>query len=204
MNLSVFGATGRTGSHVVRKALTQGHRVTALVRDPAGLVETHEKLTVITGDVFEAVDVEKTVRGADAVVCALGQSKKAPRNTMTRGTEMIVAAMKRLEVRRVVAVSTMGAGDSAKHIGFVMRALLRTILRKQVLDHEHQEAVLRESGLDWTVVRPGSLQMDPGTGRYQVGFDLGVGRIPREDVADFILAELIANAYLQKAPSIIA
>ena len=169
MNIAVFGATGRTGSHVVRKALEQGHHVTALVRDPARLKDAHEKLAVRTGDVFAKDDVENAIRGADAVVCALGQSKKARRDTMAGGTEIIVEAMKRLGVQRIVAVSTMGAGDSAKHIGFVMRALLRTVLRKQVLDHERQEVVLRESGLDWTVVRPGSLQMEPGTGQYQVG-----------------------------------
>jgi putative NADH-flavin reductase len=115
----------------------------------------------------------------------------------------MVEAMKYQGVKRIVAISTMGAGDSAKHIGFVMRTLLRTILRKQVMDHERQEALLRDSGLDWTVVRPGSLQMEPGKGRYQVGYDLGVGRISREDLAHFILAELTAESHLHRAPSII-
>jgi putative NADH-flavin reductase len=204
MNITVFGASGRTGTHVVRKALEDGHRVTAFVRDPAKLGQTREALTVVKGDLFDLSDVEKAVAGADAVVCAIGQSRKASRDTVAKGTEKMVEAMTRQGVKRMVAISTMGAGDSAKHIGFVMRTLLRTILRKQVMDHEHQEAVLRGSGLDWTVVRPGSLQMEPGTGHYQVGYDLGVGRIAREDVADFILAELKTGAHLRGTPSIIA
>jgi putative NADH-flavin reductase len=204
MNITVFGATGRTGKHVVQKALEDGHRVTAFVRDPDKLGQSHEALTLLKGDLFDLDDVEKAVTGANAVVCAIGQSRKAGRNTMTRATEKMVEAMTRQGVKRIVAISTMGAGDSAKHIGFVMRTLLRTVLRKQVMDHERQEALLRDSGLDWTVVRPGSLQMEPGTGHYQVGYDLGVGRISREDVAHFILAELKAESHLRRAPSIIA
>jgi putative NADH-flavin reductase len=203
MNITVFGASGRTGTHVVRKALDDGHRVTAFVRDPTRLTLTHEELTAVKGDLFDLNDVEQAVKGADAVVSAIGQSRKGGRHTVTKGTEKMVEAMTRQGVKRIVAVSTMGAGDSAKHIGFVMRTLLRTILRKQVMDHERQEGVLRDSGLDWTVVRPGSLQNEPGTGHYQVGYDLGVGRIAREDIADFILTELTTNAHLYKTPSVI-
>ncbi len=203
MHITVFGATGRTGNLVVQKALDDGHRVTAFVRDPDKLGQTHEALTVLKGDLFDPNDMETAVTGADAVVCAIGQRRGASRDTVTRATEKIVAAMKRQGVKRILAISTMGAGDSAKHIGFIMRTLLRTVLRKQVLDHEGQEALLRNSGLEWTVVRPGSLQMEPGKGQYQVGYDLGVGRIAREDLAHFILAELTAKSHLHRTPSII-
>jgi putative NADH-flavin reductase len=203
MNITVFGASGRTGTHVVGKALDDGHRITAFVRDPAKLTLTHQELSVVKGDLFDLDDVEQSVKGADAVVSTIGQSRKGSRHTVANGTEKMVEAMTRQGVHRIVAVSTMGAGDSAKHIGFVMRTLLRTILRKQVMDHERQEGILRNSGLDWTVVRPGSLQNEPGTGHYQVGYDLGVGRIAREDIADFILTELKTGAHLHHTPSVI-
>ena len=202
MKIALFGATGGTGQQLLEQAIKSGHQVTALVRDPAKLDRKNSALTVIAGNVLQPADVDKVVSGADAVICSLGNTSNNPDMMVTQGTRNIIDAMQRLNVRRLLVVSSLGVGDSKDQVPFFFKVLMKTALRKTMEDKEAQEAAVRASRLDWTIVRPGGLTNDPPTGTYRVGADLTAGRITRADVADFILKELTRNEYIQQTPGI--
>jgi putative NADH-flavin reductase len=136
------------------------------------------------------------------VVCAIGAG--AGRTTLREdGTRNIVRAMEKAGVRRLICQSSMGIGDSRANLGLLTKYLIVPVfLRHAFADHERQEAVVKESALDWTIVRPPHLTDGPHTGAYRHGFpatDTGIeGKISRADVADFMLKLLTDNAYLQR------
>lgn len=205
MKIAVFGATGGTGRQVVEQALAAGHQVTALARNPAKLTLTNANLTVVTGNVLDAANVEETLQGADAVVVSLGNTEPNPDYIVSLGTQVIVAAMQRLGMpRRIVVVSSLGVGDSIDQVPFAFRLLMKSVLRKPMEDKERQEALVKASDLDWTIVRPGGLTNGPATGRYQagVGLKISAGQVSRCDVAAFVLKQLTDSTYLHQAPAI--
>lgn len=203
MQIALFGATGGTGRQLLEQAVRAGHQVTALVRDPAKLGQPPAGVTVVTGNVLQPTDVDQVVAGADAVICSLGSTSNNPDMMVTNGTRHIIDAMQRLNVRRLIVVTSLGVGDSIDQVPFFFKALMKTVLRKAIEDKEAQEAAVRASRLDWTIVRPGGLTDDPPTGMYQVGTEnLMAGRIARADVADFILKELTRNEYIHQTPGI--
>jgi len=207
MKLLVFGATGGTGRELVKQALAQGHEVTAYARNPAKLgAIAHARLQVVRGDVLDAAAVEQAVPGHDAVVCAIGAG--AGRTSLREdGTRNIVRAMQKAGVRRLICQSSMGIGDSRANLGFLTKfVIVPLFLRHAFADHERQEAVVKESDLDWTIVRPPHLRDGPRTGAYRHGFpttDTGIqGKISRADVADFMLKQLATDTYLHLTPGV--
>jgi len=205
MKIAVFGATGGTGRQVVEQALAAGHQVTALARNPAKLTLTNANLTVVTGNVLDAANVEETLQGADAVVVSLGNTEPNPDYIVSLGTQVIVAAMQRLGMpRRIVVVSSLGVGDSIDQVPFAFRLLMKSVLRKPMEDKERQEALVKASDLDWTIVRPGGLTNGPATGHFQagVGLKISAGQVSRGDVAAFVLKQLTDSTYLHQAPAI--
>lgn len=193
MKIAVFGASRGVGLEVVRQALEQGHSVTAFARNlsfPENL-----DLEVVQGDALDLDAVSKAVQGQDAVVIALGTGSKTDDQTRSQGTAHIVRAMQQHGVRRVVAVSSFGVGDSRK--GFIAN-MAWLFLKAALGEHERQEKALMESGLDWTIARPTGLTNDARTGTYRIGSS-GRGRISRADVADFILKALEDSSYIGKA-----
>ncbi len=200
MRLTIFGATGGTGTQVVRQALEEGHEVTAVVRDSARLdVPPHERLRVVTADVRDPAAVEPAIKGADAVVSALGPRGRGPTTICTDGARAIAEAMGKAGTRRLVAVSAAGAYTDAGD-GPVMRYLVKPlilgpILKNAFADMRRCEEELRASDVDWTLVRPPQLTDRPATGRYRTAIDVNIrgGRqISRADLAACVLG-LIAN-----------
>lgn len=204
MRIAVFGATGGTGRQIVEQALAAGNAVSVLVRDRTKLNITGALLSVVDGNVLNADDVAKTVQGADAVIVSLGNTANNPDMVVSQGTALIVQAMQKLGVRRLVVVSSLGVGDSKPQVPFVFRMLMSTILRKVMQDKEAQEAIVRTSGLEWTIVRPGGLTDAPRTGSCRAGTDpsIGAGRVSRADVAEFVLLQLRDSQYIGKTPAI--
>jgi len=202
MRIALFGATGGTGTEVLEQALAQGHRVRALVRDPAKLTE-REGLILIQGDVLDQAAVDQSVQGSDAVICVLG-SHGSSEPVEDRGTEHILAAMKDQGPRRLIAVTSMGVGDSIDQVAAFFRAIMKLTLKRVMEAKERQERAIMASDLDWTIVRPGGLTDGPATGNYQSGLDKSIraGRVSRADVADFILRELSAGNFIRQTPSI--
>ncbi len=205
MQIAVFGATGGVGKQVVAQALNAGHHVTALVRDPAKLSLQHERLTAVVGDVRDGGKVEQALAGADAVVVSLGNTPNNPDDIVSQGTQVIVDAMRKLgQPRRIVIVSSLGVGESKDQVPFAFKMLMKTVLKKAMEDKERQEALVKASGLDWTIVRPGGLTDAPATGQYKSGLDpkIVAGQVSRADVAAFVLQQLADDTYLHKAPAI--
>ncbi len=195
MRLALFGATGRTGRHLLKQALAQGHTVTAFVRNPTALVP-QERLTSIQGDVLNPAHVEEAVRNQDAVFSALG-------GTRTLATERILAAMEKLGVRRFICESAYGVGESKNKSLYALVAW--QLAKAGFEDTERQERLIRQSRLEWIIVRPARLTDEPKRGIYRAGVGLRVGpfaRIGRADVADFMLQQLTDNTYLHKVPVI--
>lgn len=111
MRVLIFGASGRTGQHLVRQALEAGHEVTAFVREPARLKMDHARLRVVSGDVTDAVRTEEAVAGSEVVLSALGHTRTSAKDLQTVGTKNIVAAMHRHGVRRIVSLTGAGMRD---------------------------------------------------------------------------------------------
>lgn len=207
MNIVVFGAAGGIGKHVVTQALARGWSVTAFVRRPEALGVTHPALTVVKGDVHDAAAVSAAVEGKDAALSSLGAPDRKSK-VRSVGTENIVAAMKRHGVRRVIAVSAIGVGDSREQARrssfFFGRIILPLFLSEPFADMDRMESALRQSSLDWTVVRPTGLHDGAAAGEVRVTVDGGVvgARVSRASVAAFMLDELVSVAHLHAMPSI--
>ncbi|MCB9130131.1 MAG: SDR family oxidoreductase [Anaerolineales bacterium] len=205
MQIAVFGATGGTGQQVVQQALAAGHSVSALVRDPSRLAAQDERLTVVEGDVLDRAKVDETVSGADAVIVSLGNTSNNPDYIVSRGTEVIVDSMTAAgKPMRLIVVSSLGVGESRDQVPFAFKMLMNTVLKKAMDDKERQEALVKASGFDWIIVRPGGLTNGPATGSYKAGVDvkLTAGQVSRADVAAFVLLQLDDDTYLHQAPAI--
>lgn len=203
----VLGATGGTGSLIVAQGLARGYDVTALVRSP-GKADGLPGAKLVVGDARDPKVLREALRGQGAVVSALGTPASPFREvTLLSGvTRTLVGAMKEEGVARLVAITGIGAGDSRGHGGFAFdRLILPLLLRHVYADKDRQEAVVRESGLDWVLVRPAVLSNKPGRGVVRPLTDLSGfhgGSIAREDVARFVLDQIETDAWVGRTPLI--
>jgi putative NADH-flavin reductase len=206
MRLAVFGATGRTGRPLVTQALERGHEVVAFARSPDSLDIDHEQLTVVAGDAYTGEGVAEAVDGADAVVSVLGQSKNGPDDLLSVAGDHVIEAMAEAGVDRFVTLVGAGVrteGERISMTGRVMGGLLRLLSGAVLRDAATHVDSVRESDLDWTVVRVPRLSEDAGRGDYRAGdLALGVEAIPRADVARFILDCLDDDRYLRELPKV--
>jgi putative NADH-flavin reductase len=213
MHIAVFGATGRTGRHIVTQALEAGHAVTAFVRSRDKLADqqdlSNERLAVVEGDVKNPDAVDRAVEGADAVLSALGHTSTSDTDVQTVGTRHIVEAMQAHSVERIISETGAGVSDPKDPPrslgGRIMGGLLKFFAGDVLDDAEAHATVLRASDLDWTIVRAPRLTDGPHTGQYRTGYlDLGLSaQISRADVADFMLALATGDAdYHQEAPMV--
>ncbi len=201
MNILVAGASRGIGRQLVEQALAAGHAVTALARDPSKLAAAHERLRTVQGSVLDPASVAAAMAGQNAVCCTIGvKTPWEQPNVFSEGTRRLLEAMKRSGVRRLVCITGIGAGDSRGHGGFLYDRVLFPLLLKAVYaDKDRQEALVRASDTDWTIVRPGFLSNGPLTGNYRALTDLSgvtARRVARADVAHFMLKELESNRYL--------
>lgn len=204
MQVLVVGATGGTGRQVVEQALQLGHFVTAFVRDPAKLLIQHPNLTVLTGDVLKPETVLPAVRRQDVVICSLGSRPGQKDQAVAEGTRNLVVAMHQAGVQKLFVVSSLGVGTSYEEASLPSKLIIKTLLSGVIAEKEKQEQTVRESGLDWVIVRPTSLTNGPVTGHYRIGEHLPFSRfdfprISRADVAAFLLHQLEKDTYQQKA-----
>ena len=202
MKVVIFGASGKTGHHLIRVALSRRHKVAAFVRDPSRLLIDYSRLRIFKGDVKDAAAVEDAVRGQDAVVCALGVRIKAPSNVLSEGTWNIVRAMKSHGVRRLVCLSSAGVlGDDA---GFILRRIQIPLLYRHIFeDKRRQLEIIQNSSLDWIVIRSPSLTSAPLTGKYEISMDRPVNRtITRIDLAIFMINQLKNKEFVHKMPAV--
>ena len=202
MNLLIVGATGGTGGQLVSQALERGHRVTALVRkEPSG--EARPGLIALLGNVLDPSSLDHAARGQDAVLSALGHKQWfRPTRILSEGTRNLIEAMRRHAVRRFVCETALGISDAWWRMGLYYTLFVRPfILPLYFWDKTRQEAIIRASDLDWTIVRPGALTNGPRRGHYRhgprVGHWLWTVRISRADVAAFMLDQVTDSRYVR-------
>ncbi|MEJ2673537.1 MAG: SDR family oxidoreductase [Deltaproteobacteria bacterium] len=205
MNLLIIGATRGIGLQLLEQALQAGHDVTALVRDPRKMPKPHERLKLIQGDIVDLEAVNRAMAGQEAVCVTIGIGVTwKPVTVFSQGTQNVLEAMRRQGVRRLICITGIGAGDSKGHGGFLYYRLFNPLLLKTIYaDKDRQEALIRNSETEWTIIRPGFLTNGPLTKKYRAITDLSgvtAGKISRADVAHFILAELATNRYLGQTP----
>jgi uncharacterized protein YbjT (DUF2867 family) len=203
MNVTVFGASGGIGAHVVALAAQRGHQVRAVYRTapqdpPPGPAEI-----LISPDILDPGFAAAAIRGADVVVTAVGPNfatRHNPRTAMTSPPDLhqrlartVITAMK--EPARLIAVSTasMGPGDVVMGAGpRLLFRFFRTVavpnLGRVGKDLKAMEEALAASGLDWYALRPVKLTDGPFTGNVQACDRFTMKSISRADVAWQILA----------------
>jgi putative NADH-flavin reductase len=206
MNITVFGATGGVGRHLVDQAVDAGHIVTAVVRRPEAVTRD---VRIVTADLAAPDDgaLNSAVAGADAVLSALGPRSKgdAQGRIVTRATSAVIRSMKDAGTRRLVVISAVPVETvpsparptppkSDPTDGFLMKAVLnplvRAVFRDAYLDLAEMEDAVRGSGLDWTIVRPPRLVNKPLSGVYRTESQHNVkgGRaISRADLAHYMV-----------------
>ncbi len=205
----IVGASRGTGLQTVRKALAAGHQVRALARSAATIPIEDEKLEKITGDATDKGALLNALEGVDAVIVTLGVpptlgATVSGTRLFSTATRALVDAMKEKGVRRLVVITGIGAGDSRGHGGLLYDWVIMPLMLKRVYDDKDvQEQIIRQSGLDWTIVRPGLLTNRPETGRYRALLDPAQWRadsISRTDVADFLVKEATERKFIGQAP----
>ena len=210
MNLTVFGATGGVGRHVVTQALGRGDRVTAYVRNAAKLDLTHPNLTVISGELTDRDAVRRAVTGADAVISALGPSldRKATWMPLVDGTRTIVEAMQAEGVERYIGMATPSlrdARDSRSLLGLVVPFMGRTFLKRAYRELLEMSELVTGSSLNWTIARFTQPKDGERTGTVRAGF-LGKDKIgaaiTRADIAGFLLEQTTDTRFHRAAPAI--
>ena len=197
MKVVVFGATGRTGRLLVDGALARGHDVTAFVRAPDKLGVLRDRVRVVKGDVLDGGAVSDAVDGQEAALVALGVAvKKGDPAVNAQGTLNVIRSMQRYDVRRLVVLSAGGTRQGPDpNLPWVFERVVKPLFLKHAFaDLRRMETSVRQSELDWTIVRAsGGLTDGPARGEYRAepGYSLPGGRkIARADVAAFMLDEL--------------
>lgn len=214
MRVIVFGATGGTGQATLHALVADGHQVTAFARDPRALAGV-AGIAIVRGDVMRQSDVSDAVPGHDAVIVSLGNSQNpfammagakrtTPADVCEVGTRHIIAAMTASGIARLVVVTAFGIGETRTRLPLMFKIFYRLVLREHMADKERQEALIRESCLDWTIVQPVGLIDGAATGQC---FADDTGRIrhqqiKRADVAAFLLAVLKTSESLHETVSL--
>ncbi len=201
MKLLILGATGPTGRHLLDQALIAGHDVTALVRNVNRLTTTHPRLAAVSGDATDAALLERTIRGRDAVLSALGAGNSLISEIASRAVAALIPAMRSQAVGRIIFLSAFGVGESFTQARSMQKLIYRTLIRLIFADKAKADTMIRNSGLEWTLVYPTMLTNGPRTGSYRVGEHLvmkGVTKISRADVAEFMLAQLSTDEWVNR------
>src|ERR1700722_2643200 len=211
MNIAIFGASGATGTLLTQRCLTVGHQVTALLRNPEKF-PLRDRIRVVQGSPFDLPAVSQTIKGADAILSALGANSLKKEDVLERAVPQIIAAMQETAaqpkpVRRIIVLGSAGAlptsldKQPAWRRWFVQNIVYNTFLKWPVASQISQWNNISHSNLDWTMVMPPMLTNGPGHGSYRVDGDAlprNGSRISREDVADFMMQQIDSPQWIKK------
>ena len=203
LKIGIFGGTRGVGFCALQQALEFGHFVTVLARNPDILNNSfsHKNLLVIKGDVLDRNAVESVVNGQDVIINSLGSKAGSDVNVCSQGTRVILQAIKDLNVKRILSVTSFGVGDSYKDASWAVRIFL-WIIRKAIADKELEEEMIKESKLEWVILRPTGLTDGP-IGDYKIGCNIPASMsVTRNNVADALLKQITSNEFLYKCPTV--
>lgn len=209
MHVLIIGASKGIGLETTRQALDAGHDVRALARSATAIAISNPSLERILGDALKPEDVEAALAGMDVVIQTLGVGLGdlfRPVHLFSDATRVLIAAMRRQGVKRLICVTGFGAGDSRASISCLQRLPFQIVFGRAYDDKTLQEKLIKESRLDWTIARPGVLISGPRTGRYRILAEASQWRngiISRADVAEFLVRQLGDGAYIRKTPVLI-
>ncbi len=206
MRLTIFGATGKTGRETLQLALDQNHKVSVLVRDRSRLGRLAEGVDIVEGSSLDSGAVERAIPvGTDAVLSALGHTKGSPRDLETASLGNIISSMRKNGVTRLVVLANTTVSDPGDSATSSQRFYqwLTKLLRREVYDDSLTKGqVVKNSGLDWTLVRTSLLSNSAPKGKLRVGVlgkDVGV-TISRGDMAAFMLRCATDGSYIGESP----
>lgn len=208
MRILVIGASKGIGLETVRRGLAEGHAVRAFARRADRITIDHAALETVVGDATDPADVAAALDGVDAVIQTLGVAAGPgmllrPVTLFSGATRALIPEMEKAGPRRLISVTGFGSGDSKSKISCAESIPFRLLLRRAYADKDEQERLIRESRLDWTLVRPTLLTNGPRTGLYRVlaeSEEWRNGLISRADVADFLVRQATDRTLLGKAP----
>jgi putative NADH-flavin reductase len=198
MKITVFGASGRIGGHVVHQALDAGHKVTAVVRDAGSIAIEHPALSVLPVPGLTEPDLlVPALDGSDAAISAVGPRRRRDVTVASSTTRGILGALAATGIQRFVAVSAVPVGPIPPDAGLLQRRvlvpLIAALLRESYADLTLMEREIQQSGTEWTIVRPPRLTDRALTGVYRTAVESAPPHfttIGRADVAHFMLAVL--------------
>ena len=204
MRVLVIGGTGGLGREVVASVLGSGHQGTALVRHREAALPT--KVEMVEGDVLDPSSLTAALVEQEAVICALGTPSPRRSSTLLReGTKNLVDAMDREGVRRLVCVTLLGLGASRNNSSLLYGGVILRVLAPMVPDKAAQERVVRDSALDWTLVRPPRFVGGNAHGRVRAipeGDTGRLGHVVRADLARFLVETATGSSYVGQAVAV--
>lgn len=203
MKILIYGASGKTGHELVKQALAKGHTVSAFVRNPSKLKITHQNISIFTGDVVDYPLVEKSVKGQDAVLSALGAPSPFKYDqVIVDGVANIIKAMESNNINRFIYLSFVGVKETRNNAGFVIKYIAPRILSSEIAGHEARESMIKKSKLQYTLVRPPTLTNGKHVATFRSGENITSNgfsvSLSRADVADFMLQQLTDTTFLRK------
>jgi putative NADH-flavin reductase len=211
MKITIFGATGFSGQAILAEALKQGHEVTILVRDASKVKIKHNNLKVLEGNVLNPQIVASALHHQDAVIQCLGVGGKGDGKTTTfisEATKVIVDEMQKQQIKRLIAMSNVGAGNSIAFQPWFFTIIILPYFMKWlkviIEDKNRMEPIIMNSNLDWTIVRCPNIVDKPAKGRYNATLD-GKGlklSITLPDLSKFMVDQLIETTFNKQAPCI--
>lgn len=211
-SLLIIGASRGIGLETAKAALAAGHRVRAFARSASNIPLSDKNLEKFPGDARSANDVARALDDVDVVVQVLGAdigpgTILGGTTLFSNSTRILVDAMQKSDVKRLICVTGFGAGDSRDALGSLYRLAFTFTLRRIYDDKDVQEQIIKASDLDWTIVRPGLLRDGRATGLYRAltdPKDWQLTTIRRTDVARFLIDEVEQNAFSHKTPVLIS
>jgi putative NADH-flavin reductase len=209
VHVLIIGASKGIGLETTLQALDAGHNVRAFGRSAATIGLSNSRLEKVRGDALKAEDVAAALIGMDVVIQTLGVGFTdlfRPVHLFSDATRVLVPAMKARGVKRLICVTGFGAGDSRASISWIQRLPFQIVFGRAYEDKSLQERLIKESGLDWTIARPGVLTGGPRTGRFKILSEPSQWRngiISRSDVADFLVRQIEDQTYVRQAPVLV-
>ncbi|MFN5575684.1 MAG: NAD(P)-dependent oxidoreductase [Bacteroidota bacterium] len=211
MKVTIFGATGFSGQAILADSIKQGQEVTILVRDASKIPIKHQNLTLVEGNVLNPQTVASVLHHQEAVIQCLGVSGKGdgkPTTFISDATKIIVDEMQNQKIKRLIAMSNVGAGNSiAFQPWFFTRIILPYFMKwlKVIIeDKNRMEPIIMNSNLDWTIVRCPNIVDKPAKGRCNATLD-GKGlklSITLSDLSKFMVDQLKQTVFIKQAPSV--
>jgi putative NADH-flavin reductase len=211
MKVIIFGATGFSGQAILAEAIKQGNEVTVLVRDSSKVKINHNNLRIVEGNVLDSQKVAFVIQNQEAVIQCLGVGGKGdgkPTTFISDATKIIVDEMQKQNIKRLIALSNVGAGNSiAFQPWFFTKIILTYFMKwlKVIIDDKNRmEPIIMNSNLNWTIVRCPNIVDKPAKGKYKATLD-GKGlklSITLDDLSKFMVGQLKETTFNKQAPCV--